>query len=241
MKVFKKAIVAAALMVFAFSSYAQTADEIVTKYITAIGGADNWKKVNSVTSEGTLTVQGADVAVTMTVLNGKGMRQNISVMGMTGYQIMTPNGGWNYMPFNGQQTPEPATEETVKESADQYDTQGALIDYKTKGHSVEYLGKEDVEGTEAHKLKITHKSGKVETMYLDPVSFLAIRTVTKQKANGQETEITTSMSNYKKLPEGILVPMSVSIPVGPGMNADLTISKVEINKPVDEAIFKPSN
>jgi hypothetical protein len=241
MKQFRNVLLLAATIVLSLSAGAQTADEIVNKYITAIGGAENWKKVNSVTSEGSLTVQGADVAVSMTVLNGKGMRQNISVMGMTGYSIMTPTGGWNFMPFQGQQKPEPATEETVKESADQYDTQGALVDYKSKGHSIEYLGKEDVEGTEAHKVKVTHKSGKVETMYFDPTSFLAIRTVSKQKANGQESEITTSLSNYKKLPEGILVPMSVSVPVGPGMSAELTITKVEINKPVDEAIFKPSN
>jgi hypothetical protein len=226
---------------FALSVQAQTADEVVNKYIAAIGGADNWRKINSVTSEGNLTVQGADVAVTLTVLNGKGMRQNISVMGMTGYQIMTPTAGWTYMPFQGQQKPEPVTDETLKESADQYDTQGALVDYKTKGHTIEYLGKEDVEGTEAHKLKVTHKSGKIETMYFDPVSFLAIRTVSKQKANGQETEISTTMSNYKKLPEGILIPMTVSVPVGPGQNAELTLTKVEVNKPVDESIFKPGN
>ncbi len=240
MKGLKLAFIAFSSIVFISSAKAQTADEIVNKYITAIGGTDNWKKVNSMTSEGNLKVQGADVAVTMTVLNGKGMRQNISVMGMTGYSIMTPDSGWNFMPFNGQQKPEPVTAETLKESVDQYDVQGSLLDYKTKGHSVEYLGKEDVEGTEALKLKLTHKSGKTETLYFDPASYFMIRSITKQKANGQETDVTTTISNYKKLPEGIFVPMSINIPVGPGQNADMTITKVEINKPVDEAIFKPS-
>ncbi len=110
MKVLKLALAFCASALIITSAKAQTADEIVDKYITAIGGADNWKKVNSVTSKGNLTVQGADVAVTMTVLNGKGMRQNISLNGLTGYQIMTPAGGWNYMPFQGQQQPEPVTE-----------------------------------------------------------------------------------------------------------------------------------
>lgn len=240
MKVLKLALAVLASIVIISSAKAQTADEIVSKYITAIGGADNWKKVNSITSEGNLTVNGADVVVTMTALNGKGVRQNISVMGMTGYTIMTPDSGWSFMPFQGQQKPEPVTAETLKEGADQYDVQGSLLDYKAKGHSVEYIGKEDVEGTEAHKLKLTHKSGKTETLYFDPVSFLLIRSITKQKANGQESDVTTSLSNYKKLPEGILVPMSINIPVGPGQNADLTITKVEVNKPVDETIFKPS-
>ena len=145
------------------------------------------------------------------------------------------------MPFQGQTQAEPMTEEMVKKGADQYDAQGALVDYKEKGHNVEYLGKEDVDGTECHKLKINHKSGKEETFYLDPASYYVIKAVSKTNINGQEVEMTTAFSNYKKLPEGIVIPMSINMPMGPGMSADLTITKIEINKPVDEAKFKPSN
>ena len=41
----------ALLFVFAtltMASYAQTADEIVGKYLKAIGGAENWKKLDDV-------------------------------------------------------------------------------------------------------------------------------------------------------------------------------------------------
>jgi hypothetical protein len=213
---------------------AQTADEIVAKHIAAIGGADSWKKVNSMYQEGSMTVQGTDVAIAMTVLHKKGMRQNISLMGMTGYQIMTPTAGWNFMPFQGQQKPEAITADELKENVDELDTQGELIDYKTKGHTVEYLGKDDVEGTEAYKMRITQKSGKVKTFYIDPASNYIIRTVAKQKANGQEVEVTTDLSDYKKLPEGIVVPMSVKLPFG-----QMKVTKVEVNKPVDENLFKP--
>ena len=213
---------------------AQTADEIVAKHITAIGGADSWKKINSVYQEGSMTVQGTDVAISMTVLHNKGMRQNISLMGMTGYQIMTPTAGWNFMPFQGQQKPEAITADELKENVDELDTQGELIDYKTKGHTVEYLGKDDVEGTEAYKMRITQKSGKVKTFYIDPASNYIIRTVAKQKANGQEVEVTTDLSDYKKLPEGIVMPMSVKLPFG-----QMKVTKVEVNKPVDENLFKP--
>ncbi len=50
MKALKLAFAAFASTVLISSAKAQTADEIVNKYITAIGGADNWKKVNSMTS-----------------------------------------------------------------------------------------------------------------------------------------------------------------------------------------------
>ncbi|HVF96907.1 MAG TPA: hypothetical protein VM871_06290 [Flavisolibacter sp.] len=216
---------------------AQTADELVTKHIEAMGGADAWHKVNSMKQEGTLTVQGnIPVNFVTTVLQNKGMRLDISAMGQSGYQIMTPTAGWGYMPFQGQTKAEPVTEDQVKEGADSYDAQGTLLDYKTKGHTVTLLGKDDIDGVEAHKLQVVHKSGKTETLFLDPKTFYIIRTISKQKANGQEMDVTTNLANYKKTPEGIVVPMSITLPMG-----ELVISKVTVNGPVDEAIFKPSN
>jgi hypothetical protein len=217
----------------AFSVNAQTAEEIVAKHIDAIGGAEAWKKVNSVKMEGTMQVQGAELAVTITVLNGKGARQDLSIMGMTGYQIVTPTEGWNYMPFQGQTTPEAMTAEDLAESQDDLDAQGNLIDYAAKGHTVELMGKDDVDGTECFKLKITKKGGKSETIFVDPKSYLILRSVELRKANGQEIEVATNYSNYEKLPEGIIVPKSMTLPFG-----ELIISKITINGDVDETAFK---
>src|ERR1700674_4909018 len=86
---------------------AQTVDEIVSKHVDAIGGADAWEKINSVRVEGTMTVQGTDVTIAVTTLHGKGHREDISLMGLSGYQIIPPAGGWKYMPFQGQTKVEP--------------------------------------------------------------------------------------------------------------------------------------
>ena len=179
-------------------SFAQTADEIVNKHIDAIGGAEAWKKVNSIITTGTILVQGAEVGVTQTVLNGQGSRQDISLMGMNGYQIITPTQGWNFMPFQGQKIPEPVTADDLKEAQEQLDAQGTLIDYKVKGHTIELLGKDDIDGAEAYKLKETLKSGKVQTLFIDPKTYYLIRAISKQKANGKEVDVTTNLSNYKK-------------------------------------------
>jgi hypothetical protein len=48
------------------------------------------------------------------------------------------------------------------------------------------------------------------------------------------------MSNYQKTAEGLVVPMSITIPFSPAMSLEFIVSKVEFNKPVDEAIFKVS-
>jgi hypothetical protein len=222
-----------ALLASAFIVNAQTADEIITKHIEAIGGAENWKKVNSVKMEGNMQIQGATVTMTQTVLHGKGNRQDISFGGMNGYMIIAPTSGWNFMPFQGQQAPEAMTAEAVAEAQADLDVQGNLVDYATKGHTVEYIGKDDVEGTEAYKLKVNLKSGKSETMLFDTKSYLLIRLISTQKADGKEMEVITNFSNYEKLPEGILVPKSIGLPFG-----EMNITKVSINGPVDEAIFK---
>jgi len=236
MKLIKTSVIAIAAMLVSVLTFAQTAEEIVAKHIEAIGGAAAWKKVNSLYYEGKITVQGAEVNVTLTAVNGKGVRQNISFGGMTGYQIVTPTAGWNFMPFQGQAAPEAMTADQLKESADDLDVQGKLVDYKSKGHTVEYLGKDDVEGTECFKLKITSKAGNVETVFIDPKSYYVVRSVAKRTANGQESDVPTDLSNYQKLPEGIVVPFSIKLSDG-----ELVISKAEVNKKIEESVFKPSN
>ena len=232
MKRFFLSILAIATVGF---TYAQTADEIVNKHIEAIGGTDAWKKVNSMVTTGTLKMQGAEIGMSLTVLNGKGSRQDLTIMGMNGYQIVTPTQGWKFMPFQGQKEVEPITADDLKEAQDELDVQGSLVDYKTKGHTVELLGTDDVDGVDAFKLKETLKSGKTQTIFIDPKTYYIIRVISKQKANGNEVDVTTNVSNYQKLPEGIMVPLSIGLPFG-----EMIISKVEINKPIDENIFKPS-
>ena len=224
----------------ATSLFAQTADEIISKHIAALGGAENWRKINSVIQVGSMSVQGADIEMTMTGVHKVGTRQDISLMGMTGYQIVTPTEGWSFMPFQGQATPEAITADDLKDSQDGLDLHGPLLDYAEKGNTVEFLGKDDVDGTEAFKLKVTLKGGKVQTHYLDTKTYYIIKSVETRNANGQEMELATSYSNYTKLPEGIWMPMSVSVPLGPGFVAEMTISKIEINKPVDPSVFKPA-
>jgi hypothetical protein len=93
---------------------------------------------------------------------------------------------------------------------------------------------DDFEGTDCYKIKLTEKSGKIITYYIDPSNYFVIHSVTIKKANGQESESKTDYSNYQKLPEGIWIPMNI------GGGNKIKIKKTEINVPVDESVFKPS-
>jgi hypothetical protein len=223
------------VMLLSISAFCQTVDEIVDKYINAIGGKEAWQKINSMSSTGSMEVQGNEVSIVSTTLNKKGRRQDITVMGMTGYTIITPKEGWVYLPFANQAEPKSMTPEELQQGLPELDVQGNLIDYKSKGHTVELLGKEIVDSVEYYKLKATLQGGRVETIYIDPKTFYISRLVANAKINGEDVDQTVIFSNYKKLPEGIVVPMTLSLP-----NGDLVIIKVEVNKPVDESIFKPN-
>ena len=234
----KSGLLSLTMLLAVATAQAQTADEVIGKYVTAIGGAAAWKSITSIRREANLSVQGTDIALVITTLQGKGTRQDISVMGMDGYSIITPAKGWSYLPFQGQTAVTPTPDEDVKASQDALDIAGVLVDYKTKATAVELAGKETINGAECFKLKATSSLGKVTTYYIDAKTYYIVRSSGTQRANGQDIESTSNYSHYTKLPEGIVVPMSFTRAIGGG-DVDVTITKVEINKPVDESIFKP--
>lgn len=227
----KKVLLPLMLIFSAVTAMAQTADEIIDKHIAAIGGKENWLKVKSVQMEGTMNVMGREVGVKITNLHNVGSRQDISVAGMNGYVIVTSAAGWQFMPFQGQQKPEPVPADAVKASMDDLDLQGNLIDYKAKGHTVEYLGTEDVEGTECHKLKVIRKISGDQTIFIDAETFYVIRTSTKINMNGQEIETKTDFSDYREV-NGIKLAFSVTQPIG-----TVVMTSVKVNEAVDEKVF----
>lgn len=225
-----------AFIVFCFTkAHSQTADEIIDKYIKATGGKDAWKKINTMKQEATMDINGTEVNLSFITEQNKGFKQIFSFAGMTGYTIFTSSAGYNFYPWQGHIKPEAITPDELKEGADNLDAQGPLIDYKEKGHTAKYVGTDDFEGTECYKIKLTEKSGKIITYYIDPSNYLIIHSVTLTKANGQENESKTDYSNYQKLPEGIMLPMNIGTP-----GNMVKIKKVEINTAINESVFKPS-
>ena len=232
---FKRLLFLLILSVCILNAFGQTADEIIDKYIQAIGGKDAWTKINTLKQEAILDVNGTQIKLTFVAEQNKGYKQTVSLAGMSGYTIFTPQNGWNYYPWQGHQKPEAITTEEVNEGQDNLDIQGPLINYKEKGHSIEYEGKDDFEGTECYKIKFTEKSGKIITYYIDPSNYFIIHSVTLSKANGQESESTTDYSNYKKLPEGVWMPMNIGTP-----GNTLKVVKTEVNPAIDDNQFKTS-
>ena len=235
MKNIKRNLAVVALLIVSTFSFAQNLDEIVQKHIEAVGGKNNWAKVKTVKTELVTKVQAAEIKVNIFQIDKKAMRTNIAVMGMEGYSILTTTEGWNYMPFQGQTKAEAMTADDVKKAQDGLNIQDEFITYKDLGKKIEYLGKDDVDGTECFKIKMTSKDGIETTFYIDPSNYYVIKQTKKMTINGKEVEDNTSMSNFKKLPEGIVMPYSIVSSWG-----EATVTNITINPTIDEALFKPT-
>ncbi|MBL0144980.1 MAG: hypothetical protein IPP48_03665 [Chitinophagaceae bacterium] len=220
-------------LVAAQVSFAQTTDEIVEKYIDALGGKDNMNALQTVQMSGSMSVQSADVALVITRKHMVGARTDISVMGTENYQIVTPEKSWSFMPIQGQSSPEEVSAEQHNAMVTQLDVQGSLVNYKEKGSSVEYKGKETVDGAECYKLVLTYKTGKVANYFIDTKTNRLIKSSSKMVVNGEEMENATSFSNFKQNADGYWFPYTQISSRG-----ELSIDTVETNIKVDDAIFK---
>ena len=228
----KKLLIVGALLLCG-PGQAQNIDEIVNKHIDAIGGRDNWNKLKSLRMECAMKIQGSDIKITIVQVDKTAVRQDIEAMGMKGYSIITQKEGWNFMPFQGHTKPERMTEEDLKNAQDDLNIKDEFITYKELGKKIEYLGKDDVEGMECHKIKMTDKNGVETTYYMDTESLYVIKQVEKMTSNGKEMENSTTFSNFEKLSEGIVYPMAIA--GGWGVSE---ITKLEINPKLDESLFK---
>ena len=229
----KKIISTLAIACLSITSFAQNLDEIVKKHIEAIGGKENWAKVKTLKTTGTMKAQGAEIVMTMTQVDKTASRQDIALMGMNGYSIITKTEGWSFMPFQGQTKPEALTPDDVAKAQEELDIMPDFLTYKEEGKKLEYISKDDVDGTECFKLKMTSKDKKETTYYIDPSTYYIIKETNKMTVNGKEMETSSTMSNYKKQECGIVYPFNIG-----GGWGEMEITSMEVNPKIDDAVFK---
>jgi hypothetical protein len=216
-----------------------TVDQIVAKNIQARGSMDKLKAAKTMRVSGKMTIgPGIEAPLVMESKRPNSVRLDIVIQGLTISQAYDGTTGWTIMPLQGNKDPEAMGGDELKAFAESADFDGPLVDYQQKGHKVELLGKEPVEGSDAYKLKVTLKSGEIRYVYLDPDSFLEIKSEGKRLVRGSEIETENVMGDYKEV-EGMMIPFSIEQGAkGSPQRQKITIEKVEVNVPIDDARFK---
>jgi len=237
MKTLKLSMLSAALLLAGLTTVkAQTADEVVKKYVDAIGG-DKWNSVNSIKVTSSMVYSGMTMEMTETTVNNKAYRWDMSMSGTNNYTIVTPTEGWSYMPMMGQSAAEAMKAEDLKGSQEKLDIKKAMhVNLTADAAKTELVGKEKVDDMECYNVKITDKDNKVSNLYFDSKNYYLVCVKGKQTVQGQEMEITQKYSDYQKQDNGVLVAMKMEVEG----QASATIKSVEINKPIDDSVFKPA-
>jgi outer membrane lipoprotein-sorting protein len=224
---------------FAIPVSAQTADEIIAKYIKTIGGMEKIEAVKTLRRTGKSTSGGGFEAVIIEENKRPNLvRQEFVLQGMTGVNAFDGKTGWKIEPWQGKKDAEPLGEEEMKQIVEAADFDGALINYQQKGTKVEFLGTEEVEGTDTFKLKLTLANGDVRYYYMDTDYYVPIKIDTKRIILGAEREYETLLGDYKEV-NGWYLPHSVETgPKGSPFKQVITYEKIEANPAVDDSRFR---
>ena len=201
-----------------------TAQSVVNKYITAIGGKDKVMAVKTTMTVANATIQGTPLVMTIKAGSPNKTSQEISVMGNT-MQKAVFDGEKGYQEAQGQKK-EMTAEEIAKAKAE-----SALFNdlVYTSGELVRV---EPLEGKNAIVLKYNDTE-----VYYDMTSGLKVKEVKTAKGpDGKEISVPTVFADYKEV-NGIKFPHSIGIKSGP-MNLDFVVKEIKVNEGVSDADFE---
>ncbi len=218
-------------------AFAQTADELIEKNIKAHGGIDKLRAIKTVKMTGKMTMPGGlEAPFSYHKKRPDKLRIEFIIQGLTGIQAYDGSTAWALLPFTGSKDPQKMPEEERKDIIEQADFDGPLIDYKAKGNTVEYVGKEDVEGTEAHKLKLTLKNGNVRYVFLDPETGLEMKGTAMIKREGVEASVDSFFGDYKEV-NGVVFPFAIDQKIRGQQGPQFLVEKVEMDIDLADSMF----
>jgi outer membrane lipoprotein-sorting protein len=215
-----------------------TVEQIIANHIEAIGGRDTLDSINTLRLSGKMSMPGGmEAPISIVQKRPNKMRVDVEFQGMGIVQAFDGTTAWMIMPFQGNPNPEPMSAEQTDDMKQQADIDGPFVDYKDKGHTIELVGKEDMEGSEVYKLKVTLKGGDVQHYFFDAEYFLPLKMESKTEFQGTEVEVENIFGDYKEV-GGLMVAHSFEQrPKGAPAGQAFSIETVDINPDVADEDF----
>jgi zinc protease len=212
----------------------KTAAEIISKYITTIGGEAELKKVTSIETKGTMAVQGQQLQASI-----KQLAPNLEVteVSMGGNVVMKES----FNGTTGSQSQMGQKRDTAPDELAAKKEKQGLFDqlYYGKGYTLVVVGNEKVGTADAYKLTVTSPSGHKVTEYYDVTSGLLLKDEKSVKASGADVQLTVEYGDYRKAGT-ILLPYKLSQSVQTSAGTQefaITITDVKLNTPLKAADF----
>ena len=236
------ALAALLLSSAAVPASAQDAQSLIAKNLEARGGAAAIAAIKSIGFEGK-TIFPGDFELTYKeskarLGNTAADRVDLSLQGLDVVQSYDGGSAWKINPFQGRKDPERMSADEARSLADGALIEGPLLASRSDGSKVQYLGRDDFDGTLAYKLKVTQKDGDEFVYWLDPDTFLEIKVDETRRIRGAQQTTETELGDYEKV-AGVYFPMSVeSWAQGqPNQRQQVIIASGTANPSVDAAFF----
>jgi outer membrane lipoprotein-sorting protein len=221
------------------SAAAQTADEIVTKVLAARGGVSRIKAVHSQRISGTINFgPGADGPFLVELERPGKMHIEVTVQGQTLVRSYDgKSSGWILNPFIENKAVTPMSAEDISNISDESDFDGPLVDYKQKGNLIALVGKEDVDGKPAYRLKLTNKKGDMRNYFFDADTFRLIKWEGTRKVGDKDVPWESVFHDYREV-DGLQFAFEIdSDAPGTGQAQKIIADKIEINPEIDQSHF----
>jgi len=232
-------LVAAALLLPIAGLRAQTADDVINAYLKARGGLQKIRSIQTERVSGTISfgpnLEGPFFVERKRTLK---MHMELHVGGQTLIRVYDgKSAGWIYNPFTPSPAVAPMTGDDIRGISEEADFEGPFVDYKSKGNQIEYAGKEEIEGKQANKLKLTNKYGEVSYFFFDPSTGLILKWEGTRKNGDKDIRWQTFFRDFRDV-NGLQYPFLVeSGAVGSDQIQKIVATKIEVNISLDDASF----
>ncbi len=223
----------------ASSANLPTVDQILDKYVSALGGEAALRKITTRVAKGTFELNqmpGESTTVVYEKAPNKIYSDTESPQIGTYKRGYDGEKGWQDTPQTGLEDLSGQQLADIKRSGDFY----GELDLKELYPKITVKGEETVDGHQAYVIDAVSKEGSPETWYFDAQTGLKIRNVSQAEGPQGPITVDSMIGDYRKL-DGIMVPYMIRQDLG---EISLTIKFTDIkqNVPVDDAIFeKPAS
>ncbi len=211
----------------------QDLSEILDQHFSVVG-QEKLIKIKTFSIYGKIVTMGAEFPFIQKMKKPNKFRIEMSMQGNKMIQAFDGDKGWFIAPWISVDIQD-LTGPQLKQAKDQANMEGDLYNWEEKGHQAEYLGTEDMEGTEAHKIKLTKKEGDEIFFYIDSESYIILKETRKMTVQGSEMEIESFPGNYEVL-DGIVFPMSIKS-ITMGQETQILFDSVKFDMKMDDSIF----
>jgi zinc protease len=214
-----------------------TVDQVLDKYVDALGGRAAWKKITSRQSTGTIEVPAMNLSGTFQVIE-KAPNQTLSVVVVAGANFregFDGKMGWSDDPQNGVREQSGAELEEARRQADFYHP----LDLRQLYKKLTLTGTEKIGERNTYVVEGATGSGDPDKMYFDTETGLALRVVGQHHSPEGVSVVQEDLDDYRAV-DGVRVPFSIRQTSAENVFT-IKIAEVHQNLPIDDAQFsKPA-